>query len=160
MNPDSISTFITSIYTNYEEFTSEQTAYVKQFVGDNIMELESAQTDRLMRCVRTLERVLGDVEHMIHGQDVESSSWKRRILMAARDCGGTITTDRLREWMTDHVTFTDIDLQEIQYQSETVVRWWHSMRPNLTYMIKDGTLTRAKHGTYSITNLGLEYLES
>ena len=160
MDSDRLAAFITLLHTNYEEYTNEQSARIKTFVGDNIMELESAQIDRLMRCIRTLERVLGDVEHMIQGQDVATSSWKRRILMAARDCGGTITTDRLREWMNDHVTFSDVDLQMVTYNNEKVIRWWHSMRPNLTYMTKDGTLERAKHGTYTITNLGLEYLES
>ena len=160
MDPENLTEFIKSITTNYKEFTEEQVSLVKQFVGENIMSLESGQTDRLMRCVRTLEKVIGDVEHMIHGQDVDTSSWKRRILMCARDCGGKMTTDRLREWMQDNVTFTDHESQEMNYQSEKVVRWWHSMRPNLTHMVKDGTLTREKHGTYSITNLGLEYLES
>ncbi len=142
------------------EYHQSSIASVKGWIGEHIMDLTPDQVDRAMRIVKSIEKMGENTRNLATGIDLTDASWKRRILTAARDCGGVITTDRLREWMTERIDFSDYDLQDVKYGNETCTRWWHSMRPNLTYMTKDGTLTRERHGTYAITPQGDAYLES
>lgn len=152
---------ITDEVSNYlTECHVEAQSKVKQWIGENIMNLSPPEVDRAMRVVKSIERMSEGIETLSTGMDMQHASWKRRILTAARDSGGIITTDRLREWMLEHVTFSDFDLQLVKYGSEKTIRWWHSLRPNLTYMVQDGTLHREKHGTYSITPEGETYLDN
>ena len=157
---DSLDDMTTTIQTTLREGHEAAIAQVKAWIGESIMDLTPSEVDRAMRVVKSIERMSESIANLTTGMDMEDASWKRRILTAARDCGGVITTDRLREWMLEHCTFSEFDSQKVKYGNETCVRWWHSMRPNLTYMVNDGTLHREKHGTYSITPEGEDYLDT
>ena len=156
---DPLEDITATISTYLSEAHTEAQTQVKTWIGQNIMTLTPAEVDKAMRIVKSIERLNDHVATLTTGMDMEEASWKRRILTAARESGGTITTDRLREWMLENVTFNDFDMQRVKYGNETTVRWWHSCRPNLTYMIQDGTLIREKHGTYAITPEGEAYLD-
>ena len=152
--------FTLNVIKQFDSATEAMVESIKQWVGESIMDLHPNQTEQCMRMIKLLERMRDQVQHIRTGQDVEGSSWKVRILTAIRDCGGKATTQRLRAWMEEHISFSDYDRQTIRYNNESVLRWWHSLRPNLTHMVQDGTIERAKHGTYTITPLGEEYLDS
>lgn len=152
--------FSRNVIEDYCKATEAITDQIKTWVGNNIMTLNPDQTERCMRMIRLIDRLGEQATNMTTGQDLESSSWKVRILSCLRDCGGRATTDRIRQWMEEKITFNERDKETVHYGTESVTRWWHTMRPNLTHMTKDGTIERAKHGTYSITPAGEDYLDS
>ncbi len=160
MEPEDYIEYIDSVASSLRGALLAQQTAIKTWIGEQIMDLNPAQVDRAMRVIKSIEKMSEQCDTLTTGVDVEEASWKRRILTAARDCGGKISTDRLREWMVANITFTEYELQVVKYGNERTTRWWHSMRPNLTYMTQDGTLERLKHGVYAITPEGESYLDT
>lgn len=159
MDRDAFTAFLDGVQDRLVKDLEETIKTIKVWVADNLMDLETHQTERLMRTIRTIERVRDQQVNLDTGPvDLNKATWKVRIL----SCGLAMphhqfTTERLREWALENISFSEGELVLASYGNERVPRWWHKMRPSLTTLVKEDLLERVKHGVYRVTEEGEEY---